>query len=496
MSHQKYSPLRIQNNLTRRKENFQPLHPHSIGMYVCGPTVYNYVHLGNCRTFTAFDLVRRYLMHLGYRVRYVRNITDVGHLTDENEDRISRAAKLQELEPMEIVQRYTNDFHRVMAQLNNLPPDIEPTATGHIPEQIQMIETLLKKGWAYRSEGSVYFDVRRYDEAHTYGLLSGRVLEELQAGSRQLDGQDEKRHPADFALWKKAAPEHIMRWHSPWSVGFPGWHLECSVMSSKYLGEQFDIHGGGMDLQFPHHECEIAQCTAANDTPPVRYWMHSNMLTINGQKMSKSLNNSILPAQLFTGDHPLLDQPYSPMVFRFFMLQTHYASTMDISTEALQAAKKAYRKLMNGLRALQSLVYPEKPDTSPDPKTIALVQRNIEALYHGMNDDFNTAKALAAVFNLLKKINAFHIGQAEVSSLDTQTFEMLQQTLPTFVQDVLGLQDEQPNAAPLLDALLEVYREAKTNKDYARVDALRAQAKQAGIVFKDLKEKIDWAYEE
>mgnify|MGYP006268783071 CR=1 FL=1 len=465
-------------------------------MYVCGPTVYNNVHLGNCRTFTAFDTVRRYLTHLGYDVRYVRNITDVGHLTDDNEDRISQAAKLHNLEPMEIVQRYTNDFHEVMQALNNLPPSIEPTATGHIVEQIEMVQKLIENGFGYESGGSVYFDIRKYNEAHEYGVLSGRVLEDLQAGSRELDGQSEKRNPEDFALWKKATPEHIMRWPSPWGDGFPGWHLECSVMSSKYLGETFDIHGGGMDLQFPHHECEIAQCTGANGTPPVRYWMHTNMLTLNGQKMSKSLGNSILPADLFSGDHELLDQAYSPMVFRFFMLQTHYASTMDMSVEALQAAKKGYKKLMNGLRALQAMHYRSDETIEKNTKAIRQIEKSVAATYHGMNDDFNTAKALAGLFNLLKKVNTIHLGQLPTAALTEEAFQLLKNTVLDFTSDVLGLQDERPDAEPLLDTLLDFYREAKTNKDYERVDEIRARARQAGIVFKDLKGKIDWAYEE
>lgn len=496
MQFQKYSPLRIQNNLNRQKSVFEALHAPYVGMYVCGPTVYNNVHLGNCRTFASFDIVRRYLTHLGYNVRYVRNITDVGHLTEGDEDRISKAAKLQNLEPMEVVQRYTNDFHQVMQQLNVLPPSIEPTATGHIVEQIEMVQKLIDNGFGYESGGSVYFDIRKYNEAHEYGLLSGRVLEDLQAGSRELDGQSQKRNPEDFALWKKANPEHIMRWNSPWGEGFPGWHLECSVMSSRYLGETFDIHGGGMDLQFPHHECEIAQCTGANGVAPVRYWMHTNMLTLNGQKMSKSLGNSILPAELFAGSHELLDQAYSPMVFRFFMLQTHYASTMDISVEALSAAKKGYKKLMNGVRALQTMQYQADPSVEKNEKAIKQIESSVAATYHGMNDDFNTAKALAGLFNLLKKVNTLHLGQLQTAALTEESFNLLKQTVLEITHDVLGLQDETPSAEPLLHTLLDFYREAKAQKDYERVDVLRERAKQAGIVFKDLKEKVDWAYEE
>lgn len=388
------------------KEKFEPINPPFVGMYVCGPTVYSDVHLGNVRTFLSFDIIYRYLRHLGYKVRYVRNITDVGHLesdADEGEDKISKKAKLENLEPMEIVQRYANDFHRVMSMFNILDPDIEPSAIGHIQEQIQMIETLMAKGLAYEVNGSVYFDVAKYNQTEKYGVLSGRVLEELQTGSRQLDGQEEKRNSVDFALWKNAGTAHIMRWKSPWGMGFPGWHLECSVMSSKYLGETFDIHGGGMDLKFPHHECEIAQSVGAHGKQPVKYWLHTNMLTVNGQKMSKSLGNSFLPHQLVTGSHPLLSEPYSPMTVRFFMLQSHYSSTLDFSNDALKAAAKGYKKIINGLVLAKKLQFAHDESISIDAGAMAQIDGIIDNCYRAINDDFNTAKTIAQLFNLLKK---------------------------------------------------------------------------------------------
>ncbi|MCU0355210.1 MAG: cysteine--tRNA ligase, partial [Cytophagales bacterium] len=356
-------PLKLYNTLTRQKEPFEPLKPPYVGMYVCGPTVYNYVHLGNVRTFLTFDVLYRYLLHLGYKVRYVRNITDVGHLendADDGEDKIAKKARLEQLEPMEIVQRYTNNFRDILKQLNFLPPSIEPTATGHLVEQIEAVQGLLDKGYAYEANGSVYFDVNKYQEKHkNYGHLSGRVIDELLNETRELDGQAEKRNPLDFAVWKKAAPEHIMRWKSPWGEGFPGWHLECTCMSTKYLGERFDIHGGGMDLKFPHHECEIAQAVGVNGTEPVKYWMHTNMLTVNGERMAKSKGNSILPVDLFSGNHPLLTKACSPMSFRFFALQAQYRSTLDITNDALEAATKGYKRLVNGLRYIKSVAAPE-----------------------------------------------------------------------------------------------------------------------------------------
>jgi cysteinyl-tRNA synthetase len=493
--------LKVYNTLSRQKEVFTPLTPPHVGMYVCGPTVYNYVHLGNCRTFTSFDLIHRYLKYLGYKVRYVRNITDVGHLesdSDEGEDKIAKKAKLENLEPMEIVQRYTLDFRATMQLLNNLPPSIEPTATGHILEQIEMTQTLLNKGLAYQANGSVYFDVSKYNEAnHEYGKLSGRVVEELIGGSRDLDGQGEKQAPEDFALWKKASKEHIMRWASPWGEGFPGWHLECSVMSSKYLGVQFDIHGGGMDLKFPHHECEIAQCVGANEVEPVRYWLHTNMLTVNGTKMSKSLGNSILPEQLFTGNHNLLTQAYSPMTLRFMMLQTHYRSTMDISNDALKAAQKSYKRVMNGLKIVKKLQYPEEVEMQADEKQSIEIEQIIAEMHEGMNDDFNTAVALAALLNLLKKINSIHNGVISIQTLDRKTFDLLKTAYINFVENIFGLKEEnQTDLGEVMTVFLEIYKEAKHNKNYEQVDKLRAHFKSLGVVVKDMKEKIDWSYEE
>jgi cysteinyl-tRNA synthetase len=492
--------LKVFNTLTRTKESFEPLHPPFVGMYVCGPTVYNFVHLGNCRTFTCFDIIYRYLTHIGYKVRYVRNITDVGHLendADEGEDKIAKKAKLENLEPMEVVQRYANNFHMVMEQLNNIPPSIEPQATGHIIEQIQMAQKIIENGFAYESNGSIYFDVRKYNLQYQYGKLSGRVLDELVAGTRELDGQSEKRHPEDFALWKKASPEHIMRWSSPWGEGFPGWHLECSVMSQKYLGQKFDIHGGGMDLKFPHHECEIAQSVGYCGEEPVKYWLHTNMLTVNGARMSKSAGNGILPQELFTGNHPLLEQAYSPMVFRYALLQTHYRSTMDISNDALKAAQKGYIKLINGLRIAKKMQYVPDAETTMNEKLVEEINQIIAAIYKGMNDDFNTAVALSALLNLLKKINSIHNGQIKAASLDEFVFNKMLTTYIAFVEDVFGLREEaRTDIDRIMNVLLGVYREAKLNKDFGMVDMLRAQFKELGIVVKDMKDRIEWAYEE
>lgn len=493
--------LKVYNTLSREKEIFTPLNSPHVGMYVCGPTVYNYVHLGNCRTFTSFDLIYRYLTHIGYKVRYVRNITDVGHLendSDAGEDKIAKKAKLENLEPMEIVQRYTLDFRSIMQLINNLPPSIEPTATGHIMEQIEMTQKLVAKGLAYEAGGSIYFDVKKYNAKNNqYGKLSGRVVDDLISGSRDLDGQDEKQRAEDFALWKKASKEHIMRWNSPWGEGFPGWHLECSVMSNKYLGSQFDIHGGGMDLKFPHHECEIAQSKGANGLEPVKYWLHANMLTINGTKMSKSLGNSILPHELFTGNHALLTQAYSPMALRFMMLQTHYRSTMDISNDVLKVAQKSYKRVMNGLRIIKSMQYQENPEIIKDAKQIAEIEKIVAEMYEGMNDDFNTAVALAALLNLLKKINSIHNGVISMHVLDAKTFDLIKTTYTTFVEDIFGLKEE--NAADLaqvMSVFLEIYKEAKHNKNFEQVDKLRGHFKSLGVVVKDMRDKIDWSYEE
>lgn len=492
--------LKVFNSLSKQKEEFAPINPPYVGMYVCGPTVYNDVHLGNVRTFISFDVIYRYLMHLGYKVRYVRNITDVGHLTgdaDDGEDKIGKRAKLMNLEPMEVVQRYTNGFHQVMELFNTLPPSIEPTATGHIVEQIEMIQEILERGYAYESKGSVYFDIGKFNEGYEYGKLSGRVIEDLIANTRELDGQDEKRNPLDFALWKKASDEHIMRWSSPWGLGFPGWHLECSVMSTKYLGESFDIHGGGMDLKFPHHECEIAQSVGASGKEPVRYWLHTNMLTVNGQKMSKSLGNSFLPSELISGNHPLLDRPYSPMTVRFFMLQSHYASTLDFSNEALTAANKGYKKIMNGLKLIKEMSFRPEEGIAVNPTAVEQINQICDNCYRAMNDDFNTALTIGHLFNLLKKINSLQTGALKYADLGEEGFNRLKSTFLVFVEDVLGLKEElMVNPKNLIGVLLQLYREAKEAKNYEKVDEIRGLLKNEGITLKDLKHGVDWAYEE
>ena len=492
--------LRVYNSLTRKKEIFEPNNPPFVGMYVCGPTVYSDVHLGNVRTFLSFDIIYRYLKHLGYKVRYVRNITDVGHLesdADEGEDKISKKARLENLEPMEIVQRYSNDFHQVMAKFNILDPDIEPSATGHIQEQIKMIERLVEKGFAYEVNGSVYFDVLKYNEKEKYGILSGRVLEELMTGSRALDGQEEKRNSVDFALWKKANPSHIMRWDSSWSTGFPGWHLECSVMSAKYLGETFDIHGGGMDLKFPHHECEIAQSVGATGKQPVKYWLHTNMLTINGQKMSKSLGNSFLPEELFNGSHELLNEPYSPMTVRFFMLQSHYSSTLDFSNDALKAAAKGYKKMINGLVLAKNLQFVKDNSVEINEKTTGQINGIIDNCYRALNDDFNTAQAIAHIFNLLKKINSISTGNLKCSEIGEEIFNKLMGTFSSLVENVLGLREEKPtDVEGIINIIIDLYKQAKQSRDYDKVDEIRLKLKQYGVVLKDMKESVGWAYEE
>ncbi|MES2732223.1 MAG: cysteine--tRNA ligase [Bacteroidota bacterium] len=492
--------LRLYNTLSKQKELFEPLNPPFVGMYVCGPTVYNYVHLGNVRTFLSFDVLYRYLLHLGYTVRYVRNITDVGHLendADEGEDKIAKKARIERLEPMEIVQRYSNDFHDVLRQLNFLPPNIEPSATGHISEQIESIKILIDKGLAYESGGSVYFDVLQYNKHHHYGQLSGRIIEDLLNETRELDGQSEKRNPLDFALWKNASAEHIMRWPSPWGIGFPGWHIECTSMSTKYLGDQFDIHGGGMDLKFPHHECEIAQAVGVNGVSPVKYWLHTNMLTVNGEKMAKSKDNSFLPAELFTGQHPLLSQAYSQMTVRFFMLQAHYRSTLDFTNEALQSAQKGYKRLMNGLRFLKSLSYQADATVAIDEKNQKEVNTMCDACGQAMDDDINTAVVIANLFNLLRKINSIQTGQLKTASLGEETFHRLKSTFITFTEDILGLQEEKTtDPTGLIDSLLDVYQDAKTAKEYDKVDRIRTYFKAQGLVIKDMKTGVDWAYYE
>lgn len=482
------------------------MHEGKVGMYVCGPTVYSDVHLGNCRTFTSFDVIYRYLLYLGYKVRYVRNITDVGHLEGDNvdisaEDKISKKARLEQLEPMEVVQHYTNGFHDMMRTFNTLSPSIEPRASGHIVEQIEMVKTIIDNGFAYVANGSVYFDVAAFDKQYNYGELSGRVLEELLAETRDdLKNQDEKRHPADFAIWIKAGPTHIMRWPSPWSEGFPGWHLECSAMSTKYLGKTFDIHGGGNDLKFPHHENEIAQNKGAYGDPPANYWFHTNMLLMNGKKMSKSEGNSITPQQLFTGDSEHISKAYSPMVIRFFMLQSHYRSTLDLTDDALLAAEKGYRRLMAANATLQGLQHPgEGTATDLDAELQSLMAKAFEE----MSDDFNTPKAMAVLFELVTKINSFQGGQLSLSDITSDTLDALRRTFHELIYDIFGLQDELEAATSgggktvegLMQLVIDLRQQARANKDWTTSDTIREGLKEVGIVLKDGKEGTSWAKE-
>lgn len=487
-------PVLISNSLSGKKEKFEPIHTGQVGMYVCGPTVYNKVHLGNVRTFLTFDIIYRYLRYLGYKVRYVRNITDVGHLendADEGEDKIAKKARLEQLEPMEVVQQYTEDFHEVMRQFNILPPSIEPSATGHIVEQINITRRLLEKGLAYEVNGSVYFDVKKYNESYPYGILSGRKIEELMESGRELDSQDEKREKIDFALWKKASAAHIMRWPSPWGDGFPGWHIECTVMSTKYLGETFDIHGGGMDLKFPHHECEIAQATGANGKAPVHYWMHSNMLTVNGQKMSKSLGNSFLPQELFSGNHPLLEKGYSPCTVRFFMLQSHYSSTLDFSNEALQAAEKGYRKLSQAVKTVKGLAVPSV-SKNINKERVQDLKRLTEECFTNMSDDFNSAKTLAVLFEMAARINDFKSHNIPLDEVDAETFQAFKTTFLDFMEEVLGLKEEASQDEKLLDSVLHVLidlrKKAREDRNYALSDKIRDDLKKLGVQLMDGKE--------
>lgn len=484
--------LFIYNTLDRRKEEFVPINPPYAGMYVCGPTVYGDAHLGHARPAITFDLLFRYLKHIGYKVRYVRNITDVGHLendADEGEDKIAKKARLEQLEPMEVVQFYLNRYHKAMEALNVLPPSIEPHASGHIIEQIEYIKKILEHGYAYVSEGSVYFDVEKYNKDHHYGKLSGRNIEELLGTTRALDGQSEKRNTFDFALWKKASPEHIMRWPSPWSDGFPGWHLECSTMGTKYLGETFDIHGGGMDLLFPHHECEIAQSVAAQGHESVHYWMHNNMITINGQKMGKSLGNFITLEQFFTGDHPLLTQAYSPMTIRFFILQAQYRSTLDFGNDALQAAEKAWQRLAEGWRNLSKI--------EPSTETTVGVKGLREKCYEAMNDDLNTPIVISHLFDGVRAINTILSGNATITAAD---FDDLRDTFSTFLFDILGLRLDEAEAGgaalepfeKAVDLLLDVRRDAKGKKDWATSDFIRDRLGEIGFEIKDTKEGTEW----
>ena len=484
-------PFYIYNTLTRKKEEFKPLNPPYVGMYVCGPTVYGDAHLGHARPAITFDVLFRYLRHLGYKVRYVRNITDVGHLendADEGEDKVAKKARLESLEPMEGGQYYLNRYHKAMEALNVLPPSIEPHASGHIIEQIEYIKKIIEAGYAYVSNGSVYFDVVKYNKDHHYGKLSGRNIDDLLNTTRELDGQSEKHNSFDFALWKKASPEHIMRWPSPWSDGFPGWHLECSTMSTKYLGEEFDIHGGGMDLLFPHHECEIAQSVAAQGHETVHYWMHNNMITINGQKMGKSLGNFITLDEFFSGNHKLLQQPYSPMTIRFFILQAHYRSTVDFSNEALQASEKALQRMLEGWDNL-SKIEPAEVSTV-DVKTIR------ERCYEAMNDDLSTPIVISHLFEAVKIINTVLAGGATLSAEDSAH---LKETFRIFLFDIMGIREEaavseEGNEAyhKAVDLLLDVRKEAKARKDWTTSDYIRDRLSEIGFEIKDTKEGVEW----
>ncbi|MBL0078119.1 MAG: cysteine--tRNA ligase [Bacteroidetes bacterium] len=492
------SQLSVYNTLSRTKEIFEPINPPFVGLYVCGPTVYNEVHTGNLRTFTSFDIIYRYLVFLGYKVRYVRNITDAGHLTNdagEGVNRMESQARLEKLEPMEVVQKYTVGFHEVCRKFNLIRPTIEPTATGHIVEQIEMIKQLIDNGVAYESNGSVYFDVKKYNEINVYGVLSGRNIDELIAGYRDLDGQDEKRNSIDFALWKKADISHIMQWPSPWGNGFPGWHLECSVMSTKYLGETFDIHGGGMDLKFPHHECEIAQNVGAIGVAPVKYWLHSNMLNFNGQKMSKSLGNSVLPTELITGNHPLLEKAYSPMTVRFLFLMSHYSSESDISNKALQDAEKGYKKLMQSLKSLKEMPFVDgEMDSALDNE----INKELELAKDNMNDDFNTPRALANLFALSSHINTFFHNGKKVVRIQRATYDELVRIFNGFLLDVFGLAMEEESNSMAMDGVMqlviEMRNDARNKKDWPMSDKIRDYLKNAGIVLKDNKDG-DTSYE-
>jgi len=486
------NPLVIYNTLTRKKEEFKPLVEGKVGLYVCGPTVYSDSHLGHARPFITFDLLYRYLTFLGNKVRYVRNITDVGHLEDEiegiGEDRIAKRARLEQLEPMEVVQKYMNTFHKNMDDLNVLQPSIEPRASGHIIEQIEVIKAILKNGYAYESNGSVYFDVEKYNQNYKYGKLSGRNLDDIKTNTRQLEGQDEKKNSFDFALWKKAAPEHIMQWPSQWSNGFPGWHLECSAMSTKYLGEQFDIHGGGMDLTFPHHECEVAQNTACRGKETVRYWMHNNMITINGQKMARSLGNFITLNELFSGKHEILEQAYSPMTIRFFILQAHYRSTVDFSNKALKASEKGLERLMTAMKTLEELPF-------SDSSTIDVTKLK-EKCFNALNDDLNSPIAIAHLFEGVKMINSVKAGTERISVSDLEELKVFYTSV---VCDILGLKEEKVDSEKnevlegTVELLISLRREAKANKDWGTADKIRDELNAIGIEIKDTKDGVDWS---
>lgn len=491
-------PLKVYNSLTRKKEEFISITPNHVGMYVCGPTVSGESHLGHARPYITFDVVYRYLVHLGYKVRYVRNITDAGHFEEEGreaEDKIAKKAILEKLEPMELVQKYTNMFHWAMAQFNNVEPSIEPTATGHIVEQINMIEQIIADGYAYEANGSVYFDVNKYNEDFSkkglpYGILSGRNLDEQLDTTRELENQDEKRNKSDFALWKNAPPEHLMRWKSPWGEGFPGWHIECSAMATKYLGAKFDIHGGGMDLQFPHHECEIAQSSVCNHTAPVNYWMHNNMITINGKKMGKSYNNVIKLSELFAGTHPILVQPYQPMTIRFFILQSHYRSPIDFSNEALQASEKAFKRLWEAYENLTKLSIGNWPAT--DEELDKKINQQIAEFTEFIEDDFSTAKVLANMFEIVPIINGIKNKQLEISAISAATITLLQKQFKFFIEAIFGLKADTTNNNQQLDGVLQllinIRKEAKTKKDFVTSDLIRNELIELGVQLKDEKD--------
>ena len=490
--------LYIQNSLTRQKELFQPITEGFIGMYVCGPTVYSDVHIGNCRTFTSFDVIYRYLKYLGYEVRYVRNITDVGHLTDEGEDKMSKGAKLAKLEPMEVAQKYTVGFHDMMKIFNTLPPSIEPRATAHIIEQIDMVQQIIDNGLAYEANGSVYFDTIKFsEEQNVYGKLSGRKIEDLLVETRDgLKNQSEKKHPSDFAIWMKASDEHILRWNSPWSIGFPGWHLECSAMSTKYLGKTFDIHGGGNDLKFPHHENEVAQNHGACGCQPANYWIHTNMLEMNGRKMSKSDGNTITPQQLFSGDSPHITKAYSPMEVKFFMLQAHYGSTLDITDKGLQDAEKGYRRLMEANAILQKM----EPTNGNTSELDTEINNLMDKAFQQMSDDFNTPMAMARLFELVNKVNGLSAGHLSNNDLTAETLERLKATFQTFIYEIFGLLDAEIGsggkngvADGLMQLIIELRQNARENKDWGTSDTIRDSLKELEIQVKDGKDGTTWS---
>ncbi|MFK7003923.1 cysteine--tRNA ligase [Flavobacterium covae] len=487
------NPIKVYNTLSGEKESFIPLHDGNVGMYVCGPTVYNYVHLGNVRTFMSFDVIYRYLLHLGYNVRYVRNITDAGHLTDDGNvenDRFVKQSRLEKLEPMEVVQKYTVYFHKVLDLFNFLPPSIEPTATGHILEQIELIQKLINKGLAYESQGSVYFDVEEYNkQGLNYGELSNRNIDELFANTRDLDGQNEKKNPQDFALWKFASPAHIMRWNSPWGEGFPGWHLECTAMSTKYLGNKFDIHGGGMDLKFPHHECEIAQGKGCNGSSPVKYWMHANMLTMNGLRMSKSTGNFILPMELISGNNTFFEKAFNPSIIRFCFLQAHYRSELDISNDAMIASEKGYNRLMEAIKNID-LITPKNQSSVDIPQWV-------ENCYQAMNDDFNTPILIANLFEGARIINIVKDGKETISKED---LDLIRKTMNNFVFDILGIENQSSindNSSKLngvIEMLITMRKDARINKNWVLSDQIRDQLLELGIQLKDGKEGTTYTY--